>query len=80
MKVVDDQGNEAGIDEVGEIILRGEGTMKGYYKDEVKTKEALKDGWLYTGDLAQRDQDGFYWVVDRKKRHHYIGRFERLSS
>ncbi|SFF68748.1 feruloyl-CoA synthase [Halobacillus alkaliphilus] len=67
MKVVDEQGNETGIDEVGEIILRGEGTMKGYYKDEVKTKEALKGGWLYTGDLAQRDQDGFYWVVDRKK-------------
>ncbi|MCA1011198.1 class I adenylate-forming enzyme family protein [Halobacillus halophilus] len=67
MKVVDDQGNEAGIDEVGEIILRGEGTMRGYYKDEGKTKEVLKDGWLYTGDMALRDQDGFYWVIDRKK-------------
>ena len=53
--------------EVGEIILRSEGNMKGYYNDPVKTQETLKDGWIYTGDLARQDEDGYFWVVDRKK-------------
>ncbi|MDC3411895.1 class I adenylate-forming enzyme family protein [Terrihalobacillus insolitus] len=63
--------NEDGVDvkqgEVGEIILRGEGNMKGYYKDPEKTKQALKGDWLYTGDMAKQDDEGFYWMVDRKK-------------
>ena len=53
--------------EVGELVIRGEGTMKEYYKDELQTKEALRGGWLYTGDMASRDEDGFIWIVDRKK-------------
>lgn len=63
--------NENGVDvkqgEVGEIILRGEGNMKGYYKDPEKTAEALRGDWLYTGDMAKQDDEGFYWMVDRKK-------------
>ncbi|WP_027409117.1 class I adenylate-forming enzyme family protein [Anoxybacteroides tepidamans] len=67
VKIVDEHGQEVPIGEVGEIVLAGEGTMKGYYKDEEKTSETLKNGWLYTGDLARRDEDGYIWIVDRKK-------------
>ncbi|MFC0296699.1 class I adenylate-forming enzyme family protein [Geobacillus jurassicus] len=65
--IVDEQGNEVAPGEVGEIVLRGESVMKGYYKDEEKTNEAIKNGWLYTGDLARRDEDGYIWIIDRKK-------------
>jgi acyl-CoA synthetase (AMP-forming)/AMP-acid ligase II len=67
VKIVDDHGREVPVGEVGELILSGEGTMKGYYKEEEKTAETVKDGWLYTGDLARRDEDGYLWMVDRKK-------------
>ncbi|KHE66900.1 class I adenylate-forming enzyme family protein, partial [Halobacillus sp. BBL2006] len=67
IRLVDEQGQDVGTNEVGEIILKGEGNMKGYYKDKTRTEEAFQDGWLFTGDLAMKDQDGFYWVVDRKK-------------
>ncbi|GEL76610.1 class I adenylate-forming enzyme family protein [Tenuibacillus multivorans] len=59
--------DENSLDEPGEIILRGEGNMKGYYKAPEKTKETIKGGWLYTGDIAKRDEDGYFWVIDRKK-------------
>ncbi|AOL34357.1 class I adenylate-forming enzyme family protein [Geobacillus thermoleovorans] len=65
--LVDENGQEVAPGEVGEIVLRGESIMKGYYKDEEKTNEVIKDGWLYTGDLARRDEDGYIWIVDRKK-------------
>ncbi|MFC7064106.1 class I adenylate-forming enzyme family protein [Halobacillus seohaensis] len=67
MSLVDEQGDPVPQGEVGEIVLRGDGNMKGYYKDEEKTNESLRDGWLFTGDMAQLDEDGFIWVVDRKK-------------
>nr|WP_219914611.1 AMP-binding protein [Thalassobacillus sp. CUG 92003] len=67
IKIVDDHGQDVPRGEVGEIVLRGEGNMKGYYKDAEKTAEALQNGWLYTGDMAKQDEDGFFWVVDRKK-------------
>jgi acyl-CoA synthetase (AMP-forming)/AMP-acid ligase II len=67
VKIVDEQGNEVPVGEVGELILYGEGTMKGYYKDDKKTEETIKNGWLFTGDLARRDEDGYIWIVDRKK-------------
>ncbi|QTN00343.1 long-chain-fatty-acid--CoA ligase [Sediminibacillus dalangtanensis] len=67
IKLVDEHGEEVEQGQIGEIILKGEGNMKGYYKDPDKTAETLKDGWLYTGDMAKRDKDGYYWVVDRKK-------------
>lgn len=67
VKIVNESGTEVKADEIGEIILRGEGNMKGYYKEAEKTNAVLKDNWLYTGDMATRDKDGYYWMVDRKK-------------
>jgi long-chain acyl-CoA synthetase len=52
---------------VGELIIRGPQVMKGYYNNPEETALALRDGWLYTGDLAKRDADGFFTIVDRKK-------------
>ncbi|MBO1002867.1 class I adenylate-forming enzyme family protein [Pseudogracilibacillus auburnensis] len=66
IRIVDDTGTDVAIDEVGEIILRGEGNMLGYYKNETATEEAFIDDWLKTGDLARQDEDGYIWVVDRK--------------
>ncbi len=66
-KIVDESGNEVSGDDVGELIVKGPGVMKCYYNDEKATNEVLKDGWLYTGDMAQRDSDGFIYLVDRKK-------------
>lgn len=65
--IVNDNGDHVPRGEVGEIVLRGEGTMLGFYKDEAKTAEVLKDDLLFTGDLAREDEDGYIWVVDRKK-------------
>ncbi len=67
MRLIDAEGNDVGVDEVGEIILKTPGAMKEYYQNPEATAATLKDGWIYTGDLATRDADGFYWVVDRKK-------------
>lgn len=67
VRVVDGEGREVGDGEVGELILKGPGVMECYYNDEKATAETLKDGWLYTGDMARRDEDGFLYLVDRKK-------------
>ncbi|HZE17445.1 MAG TPA: long-chain fatty acid--CoA ligase, partial [Mycobacterium sp.] len=67
MKVVDEHGNELPIGEVGEIVIRGHNVMKGYLNRPDATREVLKDGWLRTGDLARRDADGYFFIVDRKK-------------
>jgi len=67
IRLVDESGSDVNTGEIGEIILRGEGTMKGYYKEEEKTKTVIRDNWLFTGDMAKRDKDGYYWMVDRKK-------------
>ena len=53
--------------EVGELAVKGPGVMKCYYKDEQATAEVLSDSWLFTGDMAEEDEDGFIWLVDRKK-------------
>ena len=53
--------------EVGELAVKGPGVMTCYYKDEKATEEVLSDGWLYTGDMAEEDEDGFIYLVDRKK-------------
>jgi long-chain acyl-CoA synthetase len=66
-KVVDELGHEVPDGEVGELIVRGPNVMKGYYKMPEETAAALRDGWLYTGDLARRDEDGYFYIVDRKK-------------
>ena len=66
-KIVDDNGNQVGVGEVGEIIIRGPNVMQCYYKDPKATEETIKNGWLYTGDLARRDEEGYFYIVDRKK-------------
>lgn len=66
-KIVDEQGNEVKGETVGELAVKGPGVMLCYYKNPEATAEVLKDGWLYTGDMAKRDADGFIYLVDRKK-------------
>ncbi len=66
-KIVDENRNPVKRGEVGELCVFGPGVMKCYYKDEKATNEVLKDGWLYTGDMAMEDEDGFIYLVDRKK-------------
>jgi len=67
MKIIDDDGKEVRQGEVGEMLLKGLTCMKGYYKEPEKTKEAIRDGWFYTGDYVYQDEDGYYFFVDRKK-------------
>ena len=67
LKIVDDQKQEVKRGEVGELAVFGPGVMKCYYKDDAATREVLSDGWLFTGDMAEEDADGFIWLVDRKK-------------
>ncbi len=66
-KIVDPRGEEAAQGDVGELIVRGDGVMRCYYKNPEATAEVLKGGWLYTGDMARMDEDGFIFLVDRKK-------------
>lgn len=66
-RIVDEAGNDVAQGLVGELILKGPGVMTCYYKNPEATAECLKDGWLYTGDMAQKDEDGFIYLVDRKK-------------
>jgi long-chain acyl-CoA synthetase len=67
-KIVDDQGQEVPRGTIGELILRGENIMKGYYKDPERTAQVLKDGWLYTSDLGRMDEEGYIFLTGRKKR------------
>lgn len=67
MKVVDDDGRDLPVGEIGEIVVRGHNVMKGYWNRPEATAEVLKDGWLRTGDLARVDEDGYFFIVDRKK-------------
>ena len=66
-KIVDDAGVEVKRGDVGELCVKGPGVMTCYFGDPEATAEVLKDGWLYTGDMAMQDEDGFYFLVDRKK-------------
>ena len=67
VKIVDPNHNTVPQGEVGELAVKGPGVMKCYYRDEKATEEVLQDGWLFTGDMAQEDEDGFIYLVDRKK-------------
>jgi len=66
-KIVDERGVEVEKGEVGELILKGNGVMLCYYKNPEATADTIKDGWLFTGDMAKEDEDGFIFLVDRKK-------------
>jgi len=67
MKVVDDAGNEVAQGEIGEIVIRGHNVMKGYWDRPEDTAEAMKGGWFHSGDMARVDDDGYFFIVDRKK-------------
>jgi long-chain acyl-CoA synthetase len=67
MKLVDGEGGDVPTGEVGEIAIRGENVMKGYWGRDDATKEAIPDGWFRSGDMAKQDEDGYYFIVDRKK-------------
>jgi len=64
---LDDGLRELGVGEIGEIAIRGPQVMKGYWNKPEETEQVLRDGWLYTGDVARKDADGYYYIVDRKK-------------
>ncbi|MBB6281698.1 fatty acid--CoA ligase family protein [Geobacillus subterraneus] len=72
-KVVNEYGEEVPVGEVGELVVRGPNVMKGYYKMPEETAAALRDGWLHTGDLARMDEDGYFYIVDRKKEMIIVG-------
>ncbi|SHK44495.1 fatty-acyl-CoA synthase [Desulfatibacillum alkenivorans DSM 16219] len=67
LKIIDDDGNELPIGQVGEIVVKAPYVMSGYLNLEETTQETLKDGWLYTGDMGKVDDEGYVYIVDRKK-------------
>jgi len=67
MKVLDDDGNDVDQGEVGEIVIKGHNVMKGYWNREEATAEAIRDGWFHSGDMGKIDEDGYFFIVDRKK-------------
>ena len=67
MRLLDDDGKEVPAGEVGEIAIRGENVMKGYWQRPEETAKSIPDGWFRTGDLARQDDDGYFFIVDRKK-------------
>lgn len=66
-RIVDLEGSDLLVGEAGELLVKGPGVMREYYRNPQATREALRDGWLHTGDIVRRDSDGFLWLVDRKK-------------
>ncbi|MFJ7308884.1 long-chain-fatty-acid--CoA ligase [Peribacillus frigoritolerans] len=67
MQVVSDKGEPIPVGEKGELLVKGPNVMKGYYKKELETNKTIVNGWLYTGDIARMDEDGYLYIVDRKK-------------
>jgi long-chain acyl-CoA synthetase len=67
MKVVDEDDNDVPAGEVGEIVIRGHNVMRGYWERPDATEECMKGGWFHTGDMAKVDEDGYFFIVDRKK-------------
>lgn len=67
VKIVDDNGNEVGEGEIGELIWSGPQIFSGYWDNQEETNKTLIDGWVYSGDMAMKDKDGYYYIVGRKK-------------
>jgi long-chain acyl-CoA synthetase len=67
MKVVDEDGKDVAAGDVGEIVIRGHNVMKGYWNRPDATEETIRDGWFYSGDMAKIDDEGYFFIVDRKK-------------
>jgi long-chain acyl-CoA synthetase len=67
VRIVNKDGQDVAIGEVGEVIVKGKINMKGYWRNQEATAEALRDGWVYTGDLGTFDEDGYVYLIDRKK-------------
>ena len=67
MRVVDAEGKDVPVGELGEIVIRGHNVMKGYYKRPDATAESIRGGWFHTGDIATKDEDGYYFIKDRVK-------------
>ncbi len=67
VRIVDNSGKDVEKGEVGELIVKGPGVMKGYLNDSEETAKTIVDGWLHTGDLARMDEEGYIYIVDRKK-------------
>jgi len=66
-KIVNENGDDASADEVGELIIKSPRLMKGYYENPALTAQSIRNGFFYTGDLARMDDEGYYYIVDRKK-------------
>ncbi len=67
VRLVDDEGADVAQGELGEVIIKSDNVMKGYWNREEETDKSIRDRWLYTGDMAKMDQDGFLYILDRKK-------------
>ena len=67
MRAIKENGTETAVKEVGEMVFRGPTVTKGYWNNPQATAEAMRDGWFHTGDLGYRDEDGYYFLVDRMK-------------
>jgi acyl-CoA synthetase (AMP-forming)/AMP-acid ligase II len=66
LKIVDESGKNTGLNEPGEIIIRGDNVMKGYWNNPEATQEAIKNAWFHTGDIGTMDEEGYVYIVDRK--------------
>jgi long-chain acyl-CoA synthetase len=67
IKIVDDNDNEVPVGQIGELVCRGPNVMKGYFNKPEANEEAFRNGWFHTGDMARVDEDGYYYIEDRKK-------------